>query len=121
MSFGIGIFGVTPFGAAAGGTAPTGPEQYAPTAALRVICVAGQVVAARVELTVKVFEQYQPSAPLAVRVHGPRVAPVVPLRVSVFERYAPAAPTHPRPQAAPARPTPLRCRRQRAQPPAPTR
>ena len=92
MTFGTGLFGVTPFGAAAGAAGPAGPEQYAPTAALRVICVAGQVVAARVELAVKVFEQYQPSAPLAVRVHGPRVAPVVPLRVSVFECYAPAVP-----------------------------
>lgn len=92
MSFATGLFGVTPFGASASAPGPSGPEQYAPSAALRVIVCAGQVVSARVPLAVTVFERYQPAAPLRVTVHGPRYAPRVPLRVSVFERHAPAVP-----------------------------
>lgn len=89
--FGSGRFGDGQFGTA-GASAPAGPLPYAPQAPLRIIVRAGKIVAARVQLEVKIYARYAPSVPLKISVTRPRYSPTAPLKIKVFARYAPVAP-----------------------------
>lgn len=90
--FGSGQFGAVLFGAAGGGGTAPGPASYAPNAPLRIIVRAGKIVAARVQLEIKVFARYTPVVPLKISVTRPRYSPTAPIKIKVFARYAPVAP-----------------------------